>query len=58
MIEAMLKLEAKECGYHHRWVTRAMDILIQKATPIQVQTAIYECKSKGKKIGSIVYAKY
>lgn len=55
-IEIILKSEAKKCGYNWRWVSRAMDILQDKdKSPKEIITQIKLLKSKGKKIGAIVY---
>lgn len=55
-VNLILKAEAKACGYKWQWVARAMDILQSKdKTPKEVIERIKDLKSRGKKIGSIVY---
>lgn len=55
-VKLILKTEAKAAGYHWKWVDRSMEILQHKdKTPKEIIDRIKDLKSRGKKIGGIVY---
>jgi len=55
-VKVILKHEAKQSGYHHRWVTRAMETLQDKGkTPKEVIDAIKTLSGRGKKVGGVMY---
>lgn len=55
-VNLILKAEAKACGYKWQWVSRAMDILQSKnKTPKEIIERIKDLKSRGKKVGAILY---
>jgi DNA repair protein RadD len=55
-VHTLLKIEAKACGYHYRWVDRAIDTLKNKGKCVdEVISYIKHLKEQNKKIGRVVY---